>query len=305
MDRINEYIVKVAEYGSIKKAAESCFVTSSALSKLIKNKEMELGITLFDRVGKKFEPTHAGERYIDWAKRILILEQKMSEELKEIANATQGKINFGFQMMQTDIIASEVLPAFKRKFPHIELTLFAHSSTRIINMVKDNELDLAILATKKKSKSCNYELLAEQEMVLAVPAGHPLIDLAIEKKDFRYKWIDLSYFENENFIMLFPDQEYEIYATSVFDQYNITPPVSIRVPTVELTLKCTARGFGSTITLDGPLRSAEYREKIVPLSFGESPYRFDFSIVTNKYHQLEAVTKHLINILYDIYGEER
>ena len=70
-----EYVVELARTGSVLKAAQNLCISSSALSKYILNIENEFGMPLFFRGGKIFTLTYAGERYLSWAREILLQNQ--------------------------------------------------------------------------------------------------------------------------------------------------------------------------------------------------------------------------------------
>jgi len=68
-----EYIIEIANQRSISKAATSLFVSQPALSKYVQRMEESLGVRLFQRVGKQFILTYAGERCVEKARQILSL----------------------------------------------------------------------------------------------------------------------------------------------------------------------------------------------------------------------------------------
>lgn len=68
-----EYVCALAENGTITAAAKELFISQPALSIYINNLEKSLGVRLFERVGKQFILTYAGEQYVEKAKLILQL----------------------------------------------------------------------------------------------------------------------------------------------------------------------------------------------------------------------------------------
>ena len=79
-----EYVCALAENGTITAAAKELFISQPALSIYINNLEKSLGVRLFERVGKQFILTYAGEQYVEKAKLILQLSHELDEKLKEI-----------------------------------------------------------------------------------------------------------------------------------------------------------------------------------------------------------------------------
>ena len=64
-----QYVCTLARCQSLSRAAEELFISPSALSVYISNLEKQLGIQLFDRIGKQFTLTYAGELYVEQAKK--------------------------------------------------------------------------------------------------------------------------------------------------------------------------------------------------------------------------------------------
>ena len=78
------YVCVLAECGNITRAAERLFISQPALSIYISSLEKSLGIRLFERVGKKFVLTCAGELYVEKARKMLALKAEFDEALSEM-----------------------------------------------------------------------------------------------------------------------------------------------------------------------------------------------------------------------------
>ena len=117
-----EYIIEIANQRSISKAAASLFVSQPALSKYVQRMEESLGVRLFQRVGKQFIPTYAGERCVEKARQILSLHEQMVNEMRDISMSRAGKIALGVPMGRTDFFMSGIMPnaynVQKKKLEH-------------------------------------------------------------------------------------------------------------------------------------------------------------------------------------------
>ncbi len=85
-----QYVCVLAECGSITRAAKELYISQPALSIYINNLEKSLNVKLFERVGKRFILTYAGERYVEKARAMLRLEEEFEEELKDITGNYTG-----------------------------------------------------------------------------------------------------------------------------------------------------------------------------------------------------------------------
>lgn len=277
-----EYILKVAEYQNINKAAEKLYISPAALSKFIINREDELGIALFNRNNKKFTLTYAGERYVEWAKKITYLDDCMNTDLQNIINHNYDVIHFGFQLMLARMIFGTVLPRFTSEYPNIKLTIESSYASNLFNMLEDNFVDFIITAHKEKISKFEYTKIDELEIALIVPKNHDIVSKAVYKREFKYPWIDINLLKNETIVCLNKDQSSRIYMDSIFEMNDIKPKISMQVHTTELTYLSVSNGFGVTIGYDFLSKYPEYSDKVSVFSFGSAPEKYDISVIRKK-----------------------
>ena len=85
------YVCVLAECGNITKAADRLYISQPALSIYINNLEKSLGTKLFERAGKRFVLTPAGELYVEKARKMLELKKEFDEAMAEIRDNKRGK----------------------------------------------------------------------------------------------------------------------------------------------------------------------------------------------------------------------
>ena len=91
------YVLAIARYQNITKAANSLYVTQPTLTKFLQNLESELGQKLFRKLGHRFVLTYAGERYVEKASEILNLKKELDQEMNDIVTN-----NYGFKDCLSD-----------------------------------------------------------------------------------------------------------------------------------------------------------------------------------------------------------
>ena len=101
------YFVKAAETLHFTEAAEAVFITQSTLSQQIKQLETELGMLLFDRVGKHVRLTEAGRVFLQHARKILAETDKARQAITDLNNLVTGDLKIGI----TYAFSSLILPA--------------------------------------------------------------------------------------------------------------------------------------------------------------------------------------------------
>ncbi len=133
----------IVQSGSLKDAAERCFLTPSALSLQIKALEQELALKLFDHKGRKLELTPQGEIFYAEAKKVLNSVEEAKEKAKNHAADFSGKIS----LAAPACLRYFYLPSFARfraAYPAIKLSILARSHADAISMVRSDDADLAM-----------------------------------------------------------------------------------------------------------------------------------------------------------------
>lgn len=163
------YFCTVVKYGNITKAAEELRISQPSLSKTISNLEKELGITLFDRVGKHILLNDFGKAFY---KRVSTGLNSIDDgllELADMSNVQSGHVNL--LILAASNLMPELFINFHNHYPHIKLHL-KHPSRH--ELILTGDCDLCISATPEDYTGLTNILLLKEELVLAVPNEHPL-----------------------------------------------------------------------------------------------------------------------------------
>lgn len=302
MNRKSEYILCVAEYGSLLKASEKLYITPSALSKYISKVEEEVGVPLFDRIGKKFVLTYAGKRYLDWLKKMSQLQKEMDDELRDIVSSTRGLIRLGVQMSGVGYLVNDVLPRFYEQYPGIKIELYEDTSNGLKKLLDDNLLDFAIISENQKNENLSYNFLANNHRVLVVPADHFLFQYAVTKQGFFYPWVDFSLLKNERFIAPFKNQETYHFFEQIPREYGFSPNIILQTRDFGTMIQCVEKRIGITITMDQIIKANCRSMDVHLLSFGKSCEKeTKLQIYYQKKHYISAAASTLIHLIQSAY----
>jgi len=166
---------QVAKLGSFTKAADATFRTQSALSQQIKNLEEELDCQLFERIGKrKLRLTSAGERFFRFSKSILEKYDHLTEELNELKGLQKGRLRVAAPFTTLYHLFPQALQLYTREFPHVELTILDRSQEKVIDLVRNGDIDFGFTLETEVPKDLSSLRWKKVETVLMTPVGHPL-----------------------------------------------------------------------------------------------------------------------------------
>ncbi|GIP51464.1 MULTISPECIES: cidABC operon transcriptional activator CidR [Paenibacillus] len=171
-----QYLIEVARLKSFTKAASALFVTQPTISKTIKGMEEELGVVLFDRVGKRVELTDAGQLIVTQAQQIVTSFQNLTAELDDLRNLKRGHIRIGLPPMVGSSFFPRVIGQFHQRYPEITIQLFEDGAKKVESDVADGllEVGVAVLPTVQEGL-CSFPFV-EEKLNLVVHPSHPLAD---------------------------------------------------------------------------------------------------------------------------------
>ena len=172
------YFVAVAEDLNFSRAAERLNVSQPPLSTQIKALEDELGARLFDRTRRKVEITEAGLVLLDHARRALGELRRAAELVSLSARGEAGLIRMGFtdSVPMLDMFP-RLMRAFRDRYPEIRIELRHVSTSRQLQAILDEELDVGILRPPyhfQAGPNITAHRIWRDELMVFLPANHRL-----------------------------------------------------------------------------------------------------------------------------------
>ena len=163
----------VVERKSFSQAAERLGVTQPAVSLQIRALEKRLGRQLFDRSGRRVEPTEAGLRLYRGAQRLLALEEQLVEEVTgDDETEISGRLELGSSSGPGGAILPLLLCDFHAAHPAVTVALTVLDTSAVVELVASRELELGIVGAARRHRSVTFEPFFRDEVVLATPPGH-------------------------------------------------------------------------------------------------------------------------------------
>jgi LysR family hydrogen peroxide-inducible transcriptional activator len=168
------FLCALAEQCHFGRAAESCAVTQSTLSGGIKELEVRLGITLFERSHRHVMLTPLGKEIATRAKRLLI----DAEELVGLASNAQeplsGPLRFGVIPTVGPYVLPSLLSHLGIALPKLKLHVREAPTPVLLDKLAGGELDIFLAAVPYELGDVEAMEIAEDPIVVAMPSNHPL-----------------------------------------------------------------------------------------------------------------------------------
>lgn len=167
-----KYIVAVARERHFGRAAEGCFVSQPTLSVAIRKLEDELGVTLFERGSTEVSLTPAGERIVTQAQRVLDEAGRIKDLAKQGRDPLAGALRVGVIYTVGPYLLPALVRQLLRDAPSMPLLLNENFTVRLLELVKNGEVDVAILALPLPDSGLMIQPVYDEPFVIAVPRNH-------------------------------------------------------------------------------------------------------------------------------------
>lgn len=313
---MNNYILEVAKYGNVSKAAEALGISQPALSAHIKKIEEQLDIVIFDRTVKPMAITDAGRLYIEYLAKKNNLERNFQEQLSDLNDLKKGKLILGGASFFNVSYYPKVIANFLQKYPGIDIKVIDGSVPEVVRMATEHKLDLFIAPSWDMDESCEYEKVSTEKIFLCVPEYFAVNECL---KEYRVpseviaegtvdQWIaergnnvipDFSQFKNEKFIWLEENQHIGNILAELFRRHGMVPDKHISVTQTMTSFGLTLSGAGISLITEGSLKTGSMHRHLALYLIDEDLGQRDMYIAYPKNKYLSGAAKEFIKIFKD------
>jgi DNA-binding transcriptional LysR family regulator len=188
-------LVALADCGSLLRAAEQVGLTQPGASKSLREIESALGTELFVRTNRGLEPNDVGHCVIRYARLIQTDVAHLREEMAGILQGHGGRLSIGTIMGAVPLVTDALSRLLERK-PALSVEIVEDTSARLLNLLDEGRLDLAVCRTSISQRPHLYESIDIHQEQLAVVANarHPLaVRKKLELSDLAaFRWVVYS-----------------------------------------------------------------------------------------------------------------
>ncbi|WP_025681387.1 LysR family transcriptional regulator [Paenibacillus massiliensis] len=168
-----QYFIAVARLEHMTEAARSLHVTQSSLSKTIQRLEEDLGVPLFDRIGRKLRLNEFGSRFLLRAERALFELQQGKQEISDLSSPEHGTLELA---VTTASRLPHILREFRKKRPHIQFHVQMLTTQEMVTRLHRGEVDFCLASPPIQGEDIECQIVFIDPIVVAVPKSHRLAD---------------------------------------------------------------------------------------------------------------------------------
>lgn len=168
------YFLDIAQTEHLTQSAQNLFVTQSTLSHGLRQLEQELGVTLFDRLGRGLKLSQAGAEFRVHATRALKEIEAGRMALADLSGLQSGKLTVGAFPTFLNTVVPATVAAFSQAHPGVMVEVRDLRAGAIEALLLRGELDLGIAFHPTEHEEIETEPLFDERMLLVVGPSHSL-----------------------------------------------------------------------------------------------------------------------------------
>lgn len=229
------YLRAIAQTGSFTAAAEREAVEQPAISRQIKLLEDELGVPLFDRVGRRVRLTQAGLVALQYAERALGAIDDLRAELIEDARAERGRLRICATETVMDYLLPTALSTIRARYPRLHVSAEMLGTDDSVALLLNHHADAAVIVLPLKHDRLEIEALFSEDVVLLTPIDDPLA---------RHRSVGLRELADRELLLSMPGHGLRATVEASCARAGFAPRVALEMRSQEALIRLVERGAG-------------------------------------------------------------
>ena len=295
--REQQYVCAIAKTGSLTAAAKILRTSQPNLSLFLSNLEHSLNVQLFDRIGKQFRLTYAGELYVAKAQAMLNLKDEFDAELANISENAGGRLRMGFQFFRSSRLIPSRLAQLSAEYPRVELSFVEETFSKLEAMLSDNTIDLFFCNCPSKKTEYEYHPLYHDSVLFMTSLDHPLTAALPAARSGVHPWVSLKLFEDEQFFLSRHGGSLREFIDQILESTHVTPRHVMTFDKIETIMELVAQGQGVGFCANSYQNFVGLSRPLRLFSAGNGEKRIEFCAVNLKGKVLPPYAKRAMELV--------
>ncbi len=171
-----KHLLALAEKGSFSKSAQAVFLTQPALSRSIRALEDELGMPLFDRVGRRSELTPFGREVVARARQLVLEAEELRDSGRRMKRGHAGVLRIGMGSGPGAMLITPLLTTVATKHPKLQVEVSRAGTELLVQALRERALDALVVDARalRPAADLRTDSLREMRGAFMCRRGHPL-----------------------------------------------------------------------------------------------------------------------------------
>ena len=260
----------LADEGSMTRAAKRCHITQPTASMQLRELSLSIGLPLYEVIGKKIYLTDIGKELAATARTMMDEWTAFIQLADQSKGLSRGQLRVAVVSTAKYFIPS-MLGAFYKTYPEIDVTLDVFNRDGVIQLLRNNQVDLAVMSVPPSDLDVDTEMFLENPLVAIAPVSHPLA---------KRRTVSLSAFAKEPLILREAGSGTRMMAEKFFSAHAIRPRIRLSLGSNEAIKEAVAGGLGCAIISQHALTANLEAKAISILNIEEFPILSQWFTVT-------------------------
>src|SRR6202171_3719923 len=164
----------VADEGSFSRAARALFLSQLAITQHIHALEAELGVPLFDRLGRRTTLTPAGASLAQYVPQIMGMVRAAETAAREAGGEASRTLRLGVSETRATYVLPPLLGDLQRRLPDVEFRLTVGDSAELLHALLNNDVELAFWLREAAHPHLTQTSFLDEPLVWVLPPNDPL-----------------------------------------------------------------------------------------------------------------------------------
>jgi len=269
----------VARHLNYTRAAEELFLTQPAVSMQVKQLEGQLGVALFEQLGKRIHLTEAGREVHAYTRTIIQHLDELETVLDRIKGLKGGKLRISVATTANYFIPT-LLGTFSRRYPGVTISLDVTNRETLLQQLTENTVDLVVMGQPPAELDAEADAFMENPLVIVAPPDHPM---AHEKK------ISLERLQDEVFLVREPGSGTRISMERFFTERGMRLKTGMEVGSNEAIKQSVQAGLGLGLLSRATIEQELTLKRLVELDVADFPIMRHWYLVHRRGKRLSTV----------------
>ena len=278
-----DFFLKIANTGSITKAADELLISQPALSKYLIRLEESLHAQLFDRSSYPLQLTKAGKIFMQYVLDGIEQEKDCFTQIQGLQDNHVEALRVGVGRWRGSCILPFILPAFQEKYPFIDISIFEGSSDELADTLLKNKTDIAIMAQYNHYQNLRHIPLANEPILLTANNAHPIVKKLFSQYPGHTSSIhvDLKLFQQEMFILPHPYQGLAREIENYFSQIHFVPQRTMLIDNLTTSMYIVSQSSYLTFLPKVAIRAHTPPQNLAFMTIGSPTLQIPIGIAYN------------------------
>ena len=235
------------------------------------------------------------------------MRSRFDEQLAQLEREPSGTVRVGLNFWRSSLVLPRVLPAFQRRYPHIQVEPAEGSHQDLSVLLDQGKLDFALLHRPNPYPQFAFHHLRHERILLFLRRDAPVLERLSPAEGDRglphLSWPELSALQDTPFLLLKKGQNLREQAEYIFQSAGIQPPAALTTLSLTTALGLAAEGCGAVLASEAVLDGDFLPPSLLPFTVGDPPVRWEVGFAIRAGVPLSAPAQLLVQAIQEAFGD--